>query len=345
MPLVPSTASTPCVLCHSDDIEELSRRARDGRPLRTTICRRCGMVWANPPAVEHAVRTYYSEEYRQDYKGTPARTLPQIYHAGLGALARYRAIAHRLAAGDAILDVGCGGGELVYLLRRLGFDATGIEPNRALSEAARSVLGLPVRTGFVQDFDFPEGAFRAILMYHVLEHVDTPLAVLGRLRRWLRDDGRLIVEVPNIEARFEAPITRFHVAHLFYFSPATLEAIARRRDSGSRRCACHRTAARSSVFFGRMQGRLSRHSRRRPIAAPRACSRATPTSGTIVRARPTCAWHDAWPRPAENRWSPGAWPPARTSWTRCSRTSSRHWPLPRRESLRACGATIRPHPM
>ena len=232
MPLVPSTASTPCVLCQSDDIEELSRRARDGRPLRTTICRRCGMVWANPPAVENAVRTYYSEEYRQDYKGTPARTLPQIYHAGLGALARYRAIAHRLAAGDAILDVGCGGGELVYLLRRLGFDATGIEPDRALSEAARSVLGLPVRTGFVQDFDFPEGAFRAILMYHVLEHVDTPQAVLGRLGRWLRDDGRLIVEVPNIEARFEAPITRFHVAHLFYFSPATLEAIARASGLG-----------------------------------------------------------------------------------------------------------------
>jgi 2-polyprenyl-3-methyl-5-hydroxy-6-metoxy-1,4-benzoquinol methylase len=227
MPLVPSSASTPCVLCGSDDIEELSRRARDGRRLRTTICRRCGLVWANPPPVENAVRTYYSEEYRQDYKGTPARTLPQIYHAGLGALARYRAVAHLLAAGDAILDVGCGGGELVYLLRRLGFDATGIEPDRSFSQAARSTLGLPVHTGFVQDFDSPDAAFRAILMYHVLEHVDSPMAVLARLRRWLRDDGVLIVEVPNIEARLEAPITRFHVAHLFYYSPATLEAIVR----------------------------------------------------------------------------------------------------------------------
>jgi 2-polyprenyl-3-methyl-5-hydroxy-6-metoxy-1,4-benzoquinol methylase len=232
MALAVSTASTPCVLCGSEDIEELSRRARDGRRHRTTICRRCGLVWANPLPARNAVRTYYSEEYRRDYKGTPARTLPQIYHAGLGALARYRAMAHLVSAGDAILDVGCGGGELVYLLRQLEFDAAGIEPDRTFSEAARSGLGLPVQTGFVQDFDFPERAFRAILMYHVLEHVDDPMAILGRLRRWLRDDGVLIVEVPNIEAQREAPITRFHVAHLFYYSPATLGAMARAAGFG-----------------------------------------------------------------------------------------------------------------
>jgi 2-polyprenyl-3-methyl-5-hydroxy-6-metoxy-1,4-benzoquinol methylase len=227
MPLVASTASIPCVLCRSDDIEELSRRARDGRRLRTTICRRCGLVWANPLPVQKTVRTYYSEEYRQDYKGTPERTLPQIHHAGLRALFRYHEIAPLLTTGQTILDVGCGGGELVYLLRRLGFDATGIEPDRSYSEAARSVLGLPVETGFVQDFDFTDGSFGAILMYHVLEHVDSPIAILARLTRWLRDDGVLILEVPNIEARFEAPITRFHVAHLFYYSPETLQAVAR----------------------------------------------------------------------------------------------------------------------
>ncbi|HVH27187.1 MAG TPA: class I SAM-dependent methyltransferase [Vicinamibacterales bacterium] len=226
MPLVPSSEQTPCVLCHSDDIEELSRRARDLRSFRTTICRRCGLVWANPPPRQQAMREYYSEEYRRDYKGTASRTLPQIYHAGRGALARYQRIRHLLRVGDKVLDVGCGGGELVYLLRRLGFEATGIDPDRSYSEAARSNLGVPVQTGFIQDLDFPEGLFRVILMYHVLEHVDRPLEILGRLRRWLADDGVLIVEVPNIEARLEAPITRFHVAHLFYYSPDTLAAMA-----------------------------------------------------------------------------------------------------------------------
>jgi 2-polyprenyl-3-methyl-5-hydroxy-6-metoxy-1,4-benzoquinol methylase len=234
MPLVPSSDETPCVLCGSNDIEELSRRARDLRPFRTTICRRCGLVWANPPPRQQAVRSYYSDEYRQDYKGTPSRTLPQIYHAGRGALARYERIRHLLKHGDQILDVGCGGGELLYLLRRLGFDATGIEPDRSYSESARSDLGLPVQTGFIQDLEFSPGRFNVILMYHVLEHVDRPIEILGRLRRWLADDGVLLVEVPNIEAPREAPITRFHVAHLFYYSSDTLRAMAAAAGLGVR---------------------------------------------------------------------------------------------------------------
>ena len=226
MPLVQTAASTPCVLCGSDDIEELSRLARNLRPFRTTICLRCGLVWANPPPMQSAVRTYYVDEYRRDYKGTRLRTRSQTYHAGRGALARYRAIQHLLSRDGSILDVGCGGGELVYLLQQLGYDAAGVEPDRSYSQSARSVLGLPVQTGFVQDLDFPADAFRVILMYHVLEHIDAPLAVLARLRRWLADEGVLLIEVPNVEARREAPITRFHLAHLFYYSPETLAAMA-----------------------------------------------------------------------------------------------------------------------
>jgi SAM-dependent methyltransferase len=234
MPLVPSSDQTPCTLCGSADLEELSRRARDLQPFRTTICRQCGLVWANPPPSRQAVRSYYSDEYRQDYKGTRSRTLPQIYHAGRGALARYARIRNLLRARDNILDVGCGGGELVYLLRRLGFEATGIEPDRSYSESARSELGLPVRTGFIQDLDFPKGTFNVILMYHVLEHVDRPIEILARLRQWLAEDGFLLVEVPNIEARHEAPITRFHVAHLFYYSPDTLRGMASAAGLGVR---------------------------------------------------------------------------------------------------------------
>ncbi len=221
-----SIAQTPCVLCGSDDIEELSRRARDGRRHRTTICRRCGLVWANPPPTQSVVRTYYSEEYRRDYKGTPTRTLPQIYHAGRGAIARYRGIEHLLTKDDAILDVGCGGGERVYLLRRLGYNASGIEPDRTFSEAARSALGLPVKTGFVQDFEFRERAFRVILLYHVLEHIDHPA----------RDPrappemavGRWGVAGGGAEHRSAVRSADHQISRgaSFYFSPDTLAAMA-----------------------------------------------------------------------------------------------------------------------
>lgn len=228
------TDSTPCVLCRSEDFEELSRRARDGQRHRTTICRRCGMVWANPPPTQGSVRTYYSDEYRCDYKGTKRRTLPQIYYAGLGAIARYRTARELLTPGAAVLDIGCGGGELVYLLRRFGIDAQGVEPDAIYSEQARRDLGLPVRTGFVEDMAFPNRSFSVMLMYHVLEHIDGPVALLARLRPLLTDDGLLVVEVPNIEATREAPMTRFHVAHLSYFNPDTLAGVGRAAGFGVR---------------------------------------------------------------------------------------------------------------
>ena len=59
----------PCNLCGSSDVEVLGNRDRDGRPLRTTICRTCGLVWSNPRPAEDEVRRYYSREYRLDYKG------------------------------------------------------------------------------------------------------------------------------------------------------------------------------------------------------------------------------------------------------------------------------------
>src|SRR5204863_5429491 len=83
-------------------------------------------------------------------------------------------------------------------------------------------------TGFVQDRSFPAGRFDVITMYHALEHVEDPVGILSTLREWLSDGGRLLVEVPNVEARCIHPRHRFHFAHFYNFNQATLEAVGRR---------------------------------------------------------------------------------------------------------------------
>jgi SAM-dependent methyltransferase len=218
----------PCNLCGSVDIEQLADRDRDGRPLRTTICRRCGLVWSNPRPGEEEVRRYYSREYRLDYKGQATPSLRHIARSGRGALNRYRALSPFLNAGDRMLDVGAGGGEVVYVLRRLGFDARGLEPDEQYARHAREALGIPVDTGFVQDASFPPSSFDAVTMYHALEHVEDPVGILRTLRGWLKDGGVLLLEVPNVEAACILPAHRFHFAHFYNFNRATLEATGRR---------------------------------------------------------------------------------------------------------------------
>ena len=219
---------TPCNLCGSSDVEVLGDRDRDGHPLRTTICRRCGLVWSNPRPGEEEVRRYYSSEYRLDYKGHATPSLRHVARSGRGALNRYRALAPYVAPGSRVLDAGAGGGEVVYVLRRLGFDASGLEPDEHYARHAREALGAPVATGFVQDASFPAGRFDAVTMYHALEHVEDPSAILSRLRGWIVEQGVLLIEVPNVEAVCIAPAHRFHFAHFYNFNRDTLEALGRK---------------------------------------------------------------------------------------------------------------------
>ena len=223
-----SECPTPCNLCGASDVDVIGDRDRDGHPLRTTICRKCGLVWSNPRPSEDEVRRYYSREYRLDYKGQSRPSLRHVARSGRGALNRYRALAPFLKPGVRILDAGAGGGEVVYVLRRLGFDASGIEPDEQYARHARETLNVPVVTGFVQDAVFPPGGFDVITMYHALEHVEDPTAILTRLRTWIAEGGVLLIEVPNVEARCLSPAHRFHFAHFYNFSRATLEDLGRK---------------------------------------------------------------------------------------------------------------------
>jgi SAM-dependent methyltransferase len=215
-------------LCGGSEVAVIGELDRHGRPLRTTICRRCGLVWSNPRPAEAQVRRYYSTEYRLDYKGRSSPSMRHIARSGRGALDRYRTLEAQLTPGDRILDVGAGSGEVVYVLRQLGFDAAGLEPDEQYARYAREQLAVPVTTGFVQDVEFAQGSFDAVTMYHALEHVEDPSDVLSRLRRWVRDDGLLLIEVPNVESRSIAPGHRFHFAHFYNFNRETLEAVGRK---------------------------------------------------------------------------------------------------------------------
>lgn len=174
------------------------------------------------------MRRYYSGEYRLEYKGQATPSLRHTARSGRGALNRYRSLAPFLKPGDRILDAGAGGGEVVYILRRKGFEASGLEPDEQYARYAREQLGVPVETGFVQDIAFPEHSFNVITLYHALEHVEDPSRILATLRTWLTEDGLLLVEVPNVEATCISPGHRFHFAHFYNFNRETLEALGRK---------------------------------------------------------------------------------------------------------------------
>ena len=215
--------SVPCDLCGAVDVAELGQQDREGQPLRTVICRRCGLVYSDPRPDAAQVREYYARNYRTDYKATHQPKAKHTYRAGRVALERCQRLAPVLTPGCRVLDFGAGGGEVVYVLRALGYAAAGFEPNEGYARFAADVLRVPVTNGFYQTVPIAPASQDVVTAFHVVEHLESPSDALQRIAGWLRPCGWLVVEVPNVEAVCQWPRSRFHRAHLYNFNLATLE--------------------------------------------------------------------------------------------------------------------------
>lgn len=99
-----------------------------------------------------------------------------------------------------ILDIGCGRGEWLELLREEGLPARGLESNRALVAAARSRnLEIVEADATVYLRGLPEKSLQAITAFHFIEHlgIEELIELLIEARRTLRPDGLVILETPN----------------------------------------------------------------------------------------------------------------------------------------------------
>lgn len=141
---------------------------------------------------------------------SPSRLLPRLASRLLSRLHRFNQrhpwshndhyvpwVADRVAASGArdVLDVGCGTGNLVALLRRRTADVTGIEPDRATARAAAERFGDdPAVTVVHAGFGGRDRRRRwdAVTLVAVLHHL--PLEpTLRELRDCLAEGGRLVI--------------------------------------------------------------------------------------------------------------------------------------------------------
>jgi O-antigen chain-terminating methyltransferase len=132
-----------------------------------------------------------------------------------------------LAAAGPVLDLGCGRGELLLLLREAGVEAAGIEGDAAVAETSRR-RGLDVFQGDVLAVleSLPVASRSAVTAMHLFEHLEpeTLLAVLSEIRRVLRPGGLLIVEGPNPHSlRVGASLYWVDPTHRRPLMPETLE--------------------------------------------------------------------------------------------------------------------------
>jgi SAM-dependent methyltransferase len=216
----------PCNLCGADAFSVV----RIHRGYRFVRCRRCGLAYLNPRPTPEALVAAYA-----DYHGRGGGS-----EASWGRLMGgvFREAADLLACGvgpetsrPRLLDVGCGFGTFVDLMRERGWEAEGLDPSQAVVEAARR-RGVAVRLGTLEALPAAPAAYDAITAFYVLEHLADPLAALRKIHGLLVPGGTLVIRVPHTTpvVRLLAPLGvggGLYDApfHLFDFSPAVLRAM------------------------------------------------------------------------------------------------------------------------
>jgi len=123
-----------------------------------------------------------------------------------------------------VLEIGCGRGEYLALLREAGMDASGIEYSQINLNACRT-SGLPARRGFLsrpgQRLKTPP--FAAFACFNFMEHWPDPVGSLRAIGEQLRPAGIGFVEVPNFDMILEKALySEFIADHLSYFTAETL---------------------------------------------------------------------------------------------------------------------------
>jgi len=167
-------------------------------------CVECGAaVLSAKPGPRHFdviddARDFYGKSYWTEY--SMARSFPAIGERARADLSErclfwLERLLEVVRPPGRALEIGCGHGGFVRLMRELGFDAMGTELSPWVVDFARRTFDVPVRQGRLETLALEPG-FVCIAAFDVLEHLEDPLDTARRCARLLAPDGVLVLQMP-----------------------------------------------------------------------------------------------------------------------------------------------------
>ena len=218
-----------CDLCGSEK-GEVVEVCRD--PYRVIRCVDCGLVYVHPHPQAEKLNNAYGEGYYSEWADQQSHARSKMWKKRLDKV-------ESVTKGKGeLLDVGCGLGMFISLAAKHGWRVAANELSEYAAKAASKSAKAEVFHGQLENAKYSKDRFDVITIWHVLEHLESPLTTLRECARILKPGGKLIVAVPNVENkvfRFFYKLGRgkhFRLfdpddkeLHLYHFSSKTLKRI------------------------------------------------------------------------------------------------------------------------
>ena len=191
--------------------------------------RQCRILWLDPApreeGIEEIYKGYYTHDIEQSKSGRPFlraayRLIAEAYlsnrlgypfhessvakllgyllylHPGRRAYIDYSVFYLPFLSSGKLLEVGCGAGTTLKLMKDYGWEVQGIDFDPLAVKAARA-RGVDVYVGTLGDRAFPGASFDAVVSSNLVEHLHDPLAFFKESYRLLKAGGRAVMVTPN----------------------------------------------------------------------------------------------------------------------------------------------------
>jgi 2-polyprenyl-3-methyl-5-hydroxy-6-metoxy-1,4-benzoquinol methylase len=180
-----------CLLCDKNDFVVLGEE----RGLSVVKCNNCDLIYTNPRP-KNVEENYFGdgslffEEARLIFNGK------KVHHRDKNYEYELRQIKKHKAAGK-LLDIGTNMGFFLRKAREFGYEVEGVEPSPSLTKIAVEQWNLNVHNAYFEDANLPKHAYDVITLIDVFEHVTNPKELLTTCLNHLKDDGIVVIKVPN----------------------------------------------------------------------------------------------------------------------------------------------------
>jgi SAM-dependent methyltransferase len=195
-------------------------------------CRNDGLLYRNPRPTHGQINAFQTE-----FVG---HTDPGWFAQRERALKKAAEAIQGLKSGGTLLDVGCATGNFFEDFKPESWRLYGLDTSPLGVEVARAKYRAEVFCGALQEAHYPSRFFDVVTVMDALYYSPDPRADLREIRRILKDDGLLAVEIPGLRAMIwrdkgflcwllEGKWERLFAVQgiLYFFSPSTMKLMLR----------------------------------------------------------------------------------------------------------------------
>lgn len=222
-----------CVLCKNDNFKTIVNMVRHDIPRKVVQCTNCSLTSLEDPT--NNVVDYSGTEYRSLHGPILGKkiTAKEMFDIQVPfQQERLSNVKPLLNSSDRVLEVGCSTGHFLHTIRDHVSEVIGIELDQSHAKFARENCNLTVYDRPIDETPIKNNYFDVIFMFQVFEHIPNPIEFLSLYKKYLKPNGIIYIEVPNINdallSIYNISSYRkfyFRLPHVYYYSELTLQKI------------------------------------------------------------------------------------------------------------------------